>query len=153
MPTNRKATAAKKSAKPKSSSREATGAEAVKIIDTYVQRKNPVLIEVAADLRRLIKKTLPASREAINPWGVPTFDLDGPLAIMMIGKNHVTFGFIRGTSLTDSKGLLEGTGKNLRHVKVSDAAQLRDPHLHALIIEAAELNHKIPLTSTMRVKK
>jgi hypothetical protein len=152
MPMERKASAAKKAAKRKPGSREVTGTEAVKVIDAYVQRKNAALQNLALELRKLVKKTLPASREAINPWGVPTFDLEGPLAIMMIGKNHITFGLIRGTSLTDSKGLLEGTGKNLRHVKLSDAAQLRNPHLHKLIIEAAALNRKTPPTSSMRVK-
>jgi hypothetical protein len=143
----------KKSAKPKSSSRAVEGPEAAKIIDTYVQRKNAALQQVATELRRLVKKTLPAARETINPWGIPTFDQNGPLAFMMIGKNHVTFGFTRGTSLTDSAGLLEGTGKNLRHVKLNDAQQLRDPNLRHLIAEAAALNHKTPLTPTMRVKK
>jgi hypothetical protein len=36
----------------------------------------------------------------------------------MVGKNHVTFGFHYGTSLDDPERLLEGTGKNLRHVKL-----------------------------------
>ena len=143
----------KKPAAKKSASRAVEGPEAAKIIDTYVQRKNAALKQLATELRRLVKKTLPASRETINPWGIPTFDQDGPLAFLMIGKNHVTFGFTRGTSLTDSTGLLEGTGKNLRHVKLHDTQQLRDPNLRHLIAEAAALNHKTPLTPTMRVKK
>ena len=31
---------------------------------------------------------------------------------------HVTFGFYRGARLKDPKGLLEGIGKELRHVKI-----------------------------------
>lgn len=71
----------------------------------------------------------------------------------MAGKNHVTFGFTRGTSLDDPAGLLEGTGKNLRHVKVKTAEQLRDADLRQLILDAAALNGESPMTSSMRVKK
>ena len=71
----------------------------------------------------------------------------------MVGKKHVTFVFSRGTSLTDSAGLLEGTGKNLRHVKLRELEQVRDPNLRKLIVEAAELNRETPLTPSIRVKK
>lgn len=33
-------------------------------------------------------------------------------------KNHVNLGFYYGTNLYDPSGLLEGTGKSLRHVKI-----------------------------------
>lgn len=131
-------------------SRATTGPAAKKIIDAYIQRKNPALKQLATDLRRLIKKTLPTSRESVNPWGIPTFDLHGPVAFIMIGKNHITFGFTRGTSLTNQAGLLEGTGKNLRHIKLKTANQLTDKNLQHLLSEAATLNHQTPLTSSMR---
>jgi hypothetical protein len=72
---------------------------------------------------------------------------------MMAGENHVAFGFSRGTSLPDPAGLLEGTGKNLRHIKLTDVAQLRDANVRQLVLHAAALNHETPLTSSMRVEK
>lgn len=134
-------------------SKSAHGKEAVKIIDAYVQRKNANLKHVANALRRLVKKTLPKSSEAVNPWGVPTFDFNGPICYMMVGKNHVTLGFTRGTSLADGGELLEGTGKNLRHVKLKEVEQLRDANLRQLLLESAALNEATPLTDAMRVKK
>jgi len=78
----------------------------------------------------------------------------GPqMCLMMVGKSHVTFGFTRGASLKDSTGLLEGTGKNLRHVKLNEVEQLRDANLRQLLIEAAALNEATPLTGSMRVKE
>ena len=136
-----------------SSSRAASGEDAGKIFDAYVERKNPQLKNLAQELRRFVRKTLFGSRETINPWGIPTFDYFGPVSFLMIGKRHVTFGFTRGTSLADPTGLLEGTGKNLRHVKLTDVAQLRDPNLRKMILEAAALNRANPLTETMRAKK
>ena len=123
------------------------------VIDRYLERRNPALKEVANGLRSLVKKAVPQSREDVNPWGIPVFDFHGPFCLLMAGKNHITFGFTRGTSLADPGKLLEGTGKNLRHVKVKEKEQLRDTNLRQLIRNAAALNRETPLTSTMRVKK
>jgi hypothetical protein len=62
----------------------------------------------------------------------------------MVGKNHITFIFIRGTSLPDPKGLLEGTGKNIRHVKIKSPEDLSRPGLRELLKSAARLNAKDP---------
>ena len=153
MATKRKASAAKKAVKEKTPARPLSSREVAKGFDGCVQRGNPALKPVADELKRLVKKIVPESRETVNPWGIPSFDFHGPLCFLMVGKNHVTFGFTRGTSLTDVAGLLEGTGKNLRHVKLKDAEQVRDPNLRQLILEAAALNRETPLTPSMRVKK
>ena len=63
----------------------------------------------------------------INPWGIPTFDYHGPLAYFMVHAGHITFGFHRGAILEDPQGLLEGTGKALRHVKLRKQEDLERP--------------------------
>jgi len=87
-----------------------------KWIDKYVAQKRAELGDVAQALRRLMKKLVPGTTESVNPWKIPTFESNGPMCFFTVGKNHVTFGFLRGTSLPDPAKLLEGTGKNLRHV-------------------------------------
>jgi len=72
---------------------EANSASAA--IDLYVARENPSLVRVMDALRSLVKKVVPGSREAINPWGVPIFEWNGPLCYLRVGKTHVTFGFPR----------------------------------------------------------
>jgi hypothetical protein len=153
LATKRKAGDAKKAVKDKAPAAPLPGREVAKVFDACVQRGNPTLKPVADELRRLVKEIVPESRETVNPWGIPSFDFHGPFCFLMVGKNHVTFGFSRGTSLADGGGLLEGTGKNLRHVKLKDAEQVRDPNLRQLILEAAALNRETPLTPSMRVKK
>jgi hypothetical protein len=146
-------TRGKKSPKKPAKSRSTSGKEAIRAIDEYVRHKNAKLESVANAVRLLVRKTLPRSREAVNAWGIPTFNFNGPLCYMMLGKHHLTFGFTRGTSLADDAGLLEGTGKNLRHVKLKEIEQLRDANLRQLLLEAAALNEGTPLTDSMRVKK
>jgi hypothetical protein len=127
-------------------------ADGRKWIDKYVEGKEAKLAEVAQALRHLMKKTVPGTKESVNSWKIPTFESNGPMCFLMIGKNHVTFGFLRGTSLPDPAKLLEGTGKNLRHVKLRTAEDLRKPALKKLIQAAARLNKKEPMEG-MKPKK
>lgn len=129
------------------------GEDAEKAIDAILEMRPAELKGIAEGVRQLVKKTLPKSREGVNPWGIPTFDSHGPVCFMMIGKYHVTFGFPRGASLADAAGLLEGTGKNLRHVKLKARAQLDEAGLRELLREAAAMNRETPLTPSMREKK
>jgi len=46
---------------------------------------------------------------------------------------HVNVGFFRGAELADPAGLLEGTGKFMRHVKLRPDRPLDSPALEALI--------------------
>ncbi len=143
----------KNKARTTGAARPQTPAEVSRAVAACVGKTNPQLQKVATQLRRMVKQTLPESRETINPWGVPTFEVNGPVCLMLVGKNHVTFGFTRGTSLADHEQLLEGKGKNFRHVKLRDPEQVRDAHLTKLLLEAAALNRATPLGVTGRPKK
>lgn len=110
----------------------------------YLSEKNLGIQEPAKQLRALVKKALPKVKEGINPWHVPIFESNGPICYYMAGKNHITLGFIRGTSLPDPEGLLEGTGKNLRHVKIKSVDDLKQKGLRELLKSAAALNAKEP---------
>lgn len=46
---------------------------------------------------------------------------------------HVNVGFFQGTELPDPDGLLEGTGKFMRHVKIRRESSLAEDSLSALI--------------------
>jgi hypothetical protein len=129
---------------------EVTNASAA--IDLYVARENPALVHVVDALRELVKKTVPKASEAMNPWGVPVFEFNGPLCYIRVSKKHVTFGFPRGSAMKDPGKLLEGDGRNLRHVKIEAVAQARDPNLKSLLLEAKALNDKTPVSKSLRPK-
>ena len=48
-------------------------------------------------------------------------------------KDHVNVGFFRGAELPDANGLLEGTGKFMRHVKLWPSQEVNDAALRKLI--------------------
>jgi hypothetical protein len=119
-------------------------------IDLYVARENPAFVHVVDALRELVKKTIPKATEAMNPWGVPVFEWNGPLCYLRVGKKHVTFGFPRGSAMKDPGKLLEGEGRNLRHVKIGAVAQARDPNLKSLLLQAKTLNDETPVSKSLR---
>jgi hypothetical protein len=116
-----------------------------KTSSTYVKDENPELRNVVRGLKNLVKDTVPETRETVNAWGIPTFEQKDPFCFYMVGKNHVTFGFHYGTSLEDPQGLLEGTGKNIRHVKLRSLEDLEQKGLKQLVRAAARLKGKPPM--------
>ena len=73
-----------------------------------------------------------ANQYGADGWGV---------AAISIHRDWVNLGFMRGAQLPDPEGLLEGTGANMRHVKIGSLEfleQRRSP-LAALIRTAAGL--------------
>jgi len=111
-------------------------------INEYLDTKDVRLQEVIRRLRVLMKKLIPDMTEGVNPWSIPTFYVNDQMCYYRVGLRHITFGFFWGTSLDDPKGLLEGTGKNLRHVKLRTIDDLSKDGLNELILSAAKFNRQ-----------
>ena len=124
------------------------GKQAATWIDAYVKKAGK-LEGVAKAVRALVKKTVRGSEEYVNPWKIPSFDSNGPLCCFMVGKEHVTFAFLRGAALPDPEKLLEGTGKGVRHVKLRSVADVNRSGVKRLIAAAAKLNKKDPPSGSM----
>ncbi|HEV2103160.1 MAG TPA: DUF1801 domain-containing protein [Candidatus Acidoferrum sp.] len=116
-------------------------------IDKYVAKPGKMR-GVMKGLRALVKRTIAGCEEYVNPWKILSFDSNGTVCGFMTGKEHVTFIFLRGSALPDPEGLLEGTGKHVRHVKVRTTADVKKPALKKLIVEAAKLNKRKPIKGT-----
>jgi hypothetical protein len=69
---------------------------------------------------------------------------DAPFAYVNVFKSHTNAGFFYGAYLEDPARLLQGTGKNMRHVKLKPG---REPDSVALgnLIHASYLDVKIRL--------
>lgn len=66
--------------------------------------------------------------------GCPTACVeDAAFAYVGVYNAHVNVGFFRGADLHDPRGLLEGTGKRMRHVRIRPGADLDSMALAALI--------------------
>jgi hypothetical protein len=124
------------------------GKQAAIWINDYVKTAGK-LEGVAKAVRTLVKKAVKGVEEYVNPWKIPSFDSNGPLCCFMVGKQHVTFAFMRGAALPDPEKLLEGTGKGVRHLKLRSIADVRKPGVKKLVLQAASLNKKDPPSGMM----
>jgi hypothetical protein len=61
---------------------------------------------------------------------------DVPFAYVGVFTAHVNVGFFQGASLPDLSGLLEGSGKHMRHVKLRPGVACDEAALESLIIAA-----------------
>ena len=61
---------------------------------------------------------------------------DAAFAYTSVHAAHVNLGFYRGAELPDPDGLLQGTGKRIRHVKLPAGEAVDEDALEALIVAA-----------------
>jgi hypothetical protein len=97
---------------------------------------------LAEALRRVVRSADPGLVESIK-WGMPWYGkgagLAGEVCYISVHNDHVNLGFPRGTSLTDRGGMLEGTGKRMRHVKIRDEGDVQPGLFSSWVREAARL--------------
>jgi hypothetical protein len=95
--------------------------------------------EVERAVHRVVKRIAPDLHTETR-WGHPWYV--GKDLVVVIGAftHHVGVEFWRGASLLDPHSLLEGTGKNLRHVKLRSVAEAHSPAFASLLREAVRLD-------------
>jgi len=112
-----------------------------KTTDTWIAAVEPHLRPIAVALRRLILDACPDLAESIK-WGNPVYEHSGKVCYLATTKAYVSLGFFNGAALTDPEGIMEGTGKKMRHVKVRDLSAILNQRLSAWVKEAEEFNLK-----------
>jgi len=92
---------------------------------------------VQAALAATVAKAAP-KLTATKKWGYDTWVGQSNVCAIMPAKAHVNLQLFGGAQLPDPHGLLEGTGKGMRHVKCRSVADARRAGLLALIRAAAK---------------
>jgi hypothetical protein len=107
--------------------------------DLYLADRTPAQRAIIGALRRFVRKAAPGLVEAVK-WGNGCWLADGaPIAYVYADVDHVQFGFIRGASLRDPRGLLRGEARYVRHVKVHRAGDIDRKAFGALLAQAVRL--------------
>lgn len=87
-------------------------------IERWIQQHTDELGQIARHWFELMRQCGDDVRESLHD-GCPTACVaDAAFAYVGAFKAHVNVGFFRGAEIADPKGLLEGTGKFMRHVKL-----------------------------------
>ena len=85
-------------------------------------------------------------RQEISSYGIGPKKMTQHYAYIGVQKSHVNLGFYHGASLNDPAGLLEGTGKKLRHVKVRNMTEAKNPALKELVLDAIAERRRLTKT-------
>lgn len=111
-----------------------------KTFDDWLEGVEPQLRPLAVGLRRMFLEAEPRLRESIK-WGNPCFEKK--LRVFYLasqGDRYMTLGLWQGALLTNPEGLIEGTGKRMRHVKIRGEEELRDPAVRRIIRAAVAID-------------
>ena len=105
--------------------------------DDYAADQSSRNQTIIRGLRRFVKGAAPGLSESVK-WGNGCWiGKTGPVAYVYSDREYVQFGFFRGSSLTDPKGLLEGKGQYVRHIKVRELSDINPRTFTPLIVQAA----------------
>ena len=113
------------------------------LIDEYVESLTDWKKDVAEELREVIST---ASRELTEEvkWGFPCYTAGGRcICGFMAMKDSVNFVLYQGANLDDPSGLIEGTGKSMRHVKLRSVKDIRKPAFTKFIKESIRLAKEV----------
>ena len=103
---------------------------------------SPELRPVCVALRKLIENLdkdvveIVWLNQKIASYGVGPKKMSEHYAYIAVQGSHVNLGLYHGTSLADPNLLLEGTGKELRHIKLREASAVNSKAIADLIRQA-----------------
>ena len=95
--------------------------------------------EIARHLRELIVDVypdvveVPWPKQRIVGYGIGPKKMSEHFCYIGAHREHANLGFYYGAELPDPDGLMEGTGKKLRHIKVRDVEEIDQSSLRRYI--------------------
>jgi hypothetical protein len=98
-----------------------------------VLRLKEIILEVDPNTVEVVRLGDKAATYGVGPKKM----IDG-YAYILPHKNWVNLGFYQGAALRDATGILEGTGKKLRHIKMRSLEDTNRPEVKVLVELALE---------------
>jgi hypothetical protein len=107
-------------------------------VDTFLKGYPPPVREIAVKARETILSVMPNATEKVYPgWKVIQYGTDAGMKNVFAAisplRERVNLGLANGAELSDPEGLLEGTGKGIRHVKLTSPEAATTPAIRALL--------------------
>jgi len=110
---------------------ESASKEVSEYINSFPDDKKEIVIA----LRSIILAVDPSLNESLK-WKQPVYSKKRDICYIFPIGGHVNLGFYRALELKDPKRLLEGTGKNMRHMKIKSMMDIDKEYLWELISDA-----------------
>jgi hypothetical protein len=87
-------------------------------VSEYISAAPSEQEEIMETIRELVHQAVANVQEDFK-WSRPVFRTEKDFAYLKTAKAHVTLGFFNFEKLNDPDGLLEGSGKDMRHIRIS----------------------------------
>ncbi len=113
-------------------------------VEALFEPYGPTVRDTAVRARQLVLDVLPGTVEQVDvPAKLVGYGRDRSYKRLICAvapqAGYVNLMFARGVDLDDPEGLLVGTGKKARHVKLRTAADVDRPGVRALLEQAGRL--------------
>lgn len=102
-------------------------------IERWFAAKPTLLVSIARPWFELMRKCGPEVRELLHDGCPVACVRDIAFGYVNVFTAHANVGFYRGVFLDDPAGLLEGSGKRMRHVKLNPGSNVNEAALGRLI--------------------
>jgi hypothetical protein len=99
------------------------------------------LEKITEEANRVVRAAGPGLRTETK-WGHPWYVGRDLVCLVGAFTHHVGVEFWRGSALAPAHPMLEGTGKNLRHVKLRTAEEARSKEFQRLVKAAIQLDQR-----------
>jgi hypothetical protein len=111
----------------------------VSALRTYVDTLPPQQQGLVRELDAIIRAAAPDLTASLK-WGNLTYHARRNVCAIVSHPRHVNLQLWRGAEIDDPRDLLDGTGKQMRHVKLIPGEAFDAAYLTTLVRAAAELN-------------
>ena len=111
----------------------------------YLELKDQPLIDLFTELRSFVLERYQDSNEllyhthALTALFTVSEKMSDAFCMIPIYTKHLNLGFNKGTLLEDPHGLLQGTGKLIRHIPITTTKDFRNKKVEGLLRAAADL--------------
>ena len=112
-------------------------------LNKLLKKYSPEVQDLVLQARELVLRTVPDAQEKVYlGWNGIHFsagsNMQSTFCAVSPQRTRINLYFTQGVHLPDPSGLLEGTGKNMRHIKIDNAKLLKSRAVKALIKAAAK---------------
>ncbi len=102
-------------------------------VERWLDERTDELGDIAARWFGLMRDCGDDVRELLHDGHPTACVLDAAFGYVDVFTSHVNVGFYRGSELEDPRGMLLGSGRLMRHVKLTPETPIDDQSLTALI--------------------
>lgn len=106
-------------------------------VTAFINNASAEQKEIMLQIRQLIHNSVTDVQEDFK-WSRPVFRKGKDFAYLKTAKAYVTLGFFQYQKLNDPDGLLEGTGNDMRHIKIKKSSDINPTLLKDWFTVAAQ---------------